>query len=241
MICDGLNARLTSVAEFVRQDAIFADIGTDHAYLPLFLLGCGRIRHAFCSDVNEGPLERARANAKEAGLDGKVTFTLADGASALANLGITDYAICGMGGELIADIIERAPHLRDGGVNLLLQPMSRIGHLRRYLAGAGFATLAESYSTDAGKHYAALLVRYDGEVREMSEEDAELGCPECETLGLIHKVSYLKEKIRAYTRAAEGKRLGGESAEREIKLIAAARARLDGICALLTTAEEETQ
>ena len=101
MICDGLNARLSSVAEFVRQDAIFADIGTDHAYLPLFLLGCGRIGQAYCSDVNAGPLERARINAAEAGLSDKITFTLADGAAALAGLGITDYAICGMGGECI--------------------------------------------------------------------------------------------------------------------------------------------
>ena len=233
MICDGLNARLSSVAEFVRQDAIFADIGTDHAYLPLFLLGCGRIGQAYCSDVNAGPLERARVNAAEAGLSDKITFTLADGAAALAGLGITDYAICGMGGELIADIIERAPHLRDGDVNLMLQPMTRAGHLRRYLASAGFATLAESYSTDAGKHYVALLVRYDGVAREIGDVDAELGHEECETLGLIHKVKYLNEKIRAYTRAAEGKRLGGESAEREMTLISAARARLDRLAALL--------
>ena len=237
---NAIGARLLSAAEFVRQGAYLADVGTDHAYLPLFLLGCGRIRHAFCSDVNAGPLERARANACDRGLADRITFTLADGAAALAGHGITDYAICGMGGELIADIIERAPHLRDGGVNLLLQPMTRAGHLRRYLANAGFATLAESYSTDAGKHYVAILAHYDGVAREISDADSELGCEGCETLGLIHKVAYLKEKIRAYTRAAEGKRLGGESAEREMMLISAAEERLKGIGTLLVSAEEET-
>ena len=102
-----ISPRLLSAADFVRQDAILADIGTDHAYLPLFLLSEGRIKKAFCSDVNEGPLASARANADAAGLLDRVEFTLADGADALSGRGITDYAICGMGGELISDIVSR--------------------------------------------------------------------------------------------------------------------------------------
>ncbi|MBR4835801.1 MAG: SAM-dependent methyltransferase, partial [Clostridia bacterium] len=119
------NARLASAAELVRQNAIFADIGTDHAYLPLFLLESGRISFAYCSDINEGPLASARKNAEERGMVDKMDFILTDGATVLRDREITDYAICGMGGELIADIIHRAPHLYDGGVNLILQPMSR--------------------------------------------------------------------------------------------------------------------
>ena len=104
------NARLASAAELVRQNAIFADIGTDHAYLPLFLLESGRINFAYCSDINEGPLASARKNAEERGMVDKMDFILTDGATVLRDRGITDYAICGMGGELIADIIHRAPN-----------------------------------------------------------------------------------------------------------------------------------
>ena len=63
-----INARLLSAAELVRQGAVFADIGTDHAYLPLFLLECGKIPRAICADINEGPLNSARENAKAQGL-----------------------------------------------------------------------------------------------------------------------------------------------------------------------------
>ena len=62
----GIDARLASLAELVRQDAVFADVGTDHAYLPLFLLSEGRISRAACSDINALPLEKARENAESA-------------------------------------------------------------------------------------------------------------------------------------------------------------------------------
>ena len=122
-----LNARLLSVAELTRQDAILADIGTDHAYLPLFLLDSGKIKFAYCCDINEGPLASARKNAEERARLGETDFILTNGATVLSGKGITDYAICGMGGELIADIIERAPHLKDVGLNLILQPMTKQG------------------------------------------------------------------------------------------------------------------
>ncbi|MBQ7387718.1 MAG: SAM-dependent methyltransferase [Clostridia bacterium] len=233
MICDGLDKRLLSVAELVRQGAVFADIGTDHAYLPLFLLKAGRISRAFCSDINKGPLESARRNTADAGFTDSVSFMLTDGAAALAGNGITDYAICGMGGELIADIIDRAPQLKTQGVNLILQPMTKQEHLRAYLASHGFKILCESYSEDSGKYYVAMLATYTGECAELSELDAALPARSTEILGLIYEIKYLKTKIKAYTRAAEGKRLGGEPYAREDKLIESASARLRYIESLL--------
>lgn len=233
MICDALSKRLCSVAELVRQDAIFADIGTDHAYLPVFLLNEGRIGYAYCSDINEGPLNSARTNVADAGFSDKVTFTLADGADALCGLGITDYAICGMGGELIADIIDRAQHLKSKEVNLILQPMTKQAHLRSYLASHGFEILTESYSEDAGKYYVTFLATFSGERRDIDECEAELGSSGVETIGLLYKVNYLRTKIRAYRRAASGKMLGGESAPPELKLIEAAEAEIKRIESLL--------
>ena len=141
MINATLDKRLLSCADFVRAGAVFADIGTDHGYLPLFLLKEGRIKRAYLSDVNRGPLSSAERNAKAEGLYDKCEFILADGASALCDKGITDYAICGMGGELISRIIEDAPHLFTEGTRLILQPMTKQEYVRRFLSEHGFSVV----------------------------------------------------------------------------------------------------
>ena len=190
-----ISPRLLSAADFVRQDAFLADIGTDHAYLPLFLLSEGRIKKAFCSDVNEGPLASARANAEAAGLLDRVEFTLADGADALGGKDITDYAICGMGGELIADIISRAPEMKDPSVRLILQPMTRRGALVKFLTQNGFEVIGEAYSRDAGKFYVTLLVAFSGECRKTDELEAEFGRSATPCKNIAAKIGYLKASL----------------------------------------------
>ena len=219
--------RLLSASRFVRQGAYFADIGTDHAYLPVFLLLEGKISRAVCSDINAGPLEVAKKNAEEYGVSGKVDFVLTDGAGALSGRGITDYAICGMGGELIADIIERAPQLRDVGVRLILQPMSREGILRRYLAESGFSIIGESYSYDGGKYYISMAVEYTGEKRVISDCCAEFG-DIYKALPSEEAEGYLKKKISALEKTSRGKMLGGEDNSYEEALISEAKERLRG-------------
>ena len=215
-----LNPRLSVVAEFVRQGAKFADIGTDHAYLPLSLLADGKISEAVCSDINEGPLDSARRNAAERGFSDKCEFVLTDGASALAGKGITDYAICGMGGELIADIISRAPHLKDESLSLVLQPMSRQSALRKYLASDGFSIVAEGYSCDAGRYYVCMLVKYTGRIRYIDDVEAELGAENIDIVNKDMQISYLEIKKASLTRSAEGKRAGGYDAEGDEALVA---------------------
>ena len=218
MSVGAINARLLSAAELVRQGAVFADIGTDHAYLPLFLLDKGKIERAVCADINVGPLNSAKANAHDAGLSEKIEFVLCDGAADLCGRGITDYAICGMGGELIAAIIERAPHLKDGKINLILQPMSRQGVLRKFLTSGGFEIKCESYSSDGGKYYVTLLANYTGNVTELDDVEAELGIKTAKYVNKYAQICYLKAKLAAFLKQRDGKKRGGESAEREVLL-----------------------
>ena len=224
-----LNARLLSAAGLVRQNATFADIGTDHAYLPLFLLDEGRIKYAYCCDINEGPLDSARRNAAERGREDNMTFVLTDGAAVLSGKGIDDYAICGMGGELIAEIIERAPHLRDTGVRLILQPMTKQEKLREYLFSSGFEIISESYSFDAGKYYVCILAEFTGKSREISTLESIVGCSDAAYLGTEYRLKYLDAKLKSCERALNGKREAGINTDEDRELVRSIKQYIDSL------------
>ena len=213
-----IDGRLLSVAGFVRQGAQFADIGTDHAYLPIYLLQGGVIKSAAASDVNEGPLESARANAREYCVIDRMSFHLADGLDALADCGITDIAIAGMGGELIADIVARAGFIRDKAIRLILQPMSKQAHLRRFLEAEGFSIIGESYSKSVGKYYLTICAEYSASRRDIDLLEAELGKKEFLSEITPEAQGYLNTKKKAYQKIANGRMAGGESADEELLL-----------------------
>ena len=223
-----LTPRLSCAAEFVRRGAVFADVGTDHAYLPIFLLEEGKISRAVCSDINEGPLLNAENNAREHGLSDKMEFILTDGAEALSGKGITDIALCGMGGELIADIIEKAPYLKNESLNLILQPMSKQAHLRRYLASRGFKISEEKYTTEGKHNYVTMLAKYVGAPYEISALEAEIGYPSYDFSENAARLSYVLERERALLKSLKGKELGGISDSGESELLLAIKRILKG-------------
>ena len=154
-----LDPRLEAAASFVRRGSVLADVGTDHAYLPVHLLTEGIARFALAADVNRGPLGRA---------DGLV------GAEPERD-GVTDIAVCGMGGELIARIVGASDYTKKPGVRLILQPMSSPAELRTFLAENGYRILDERLAESAGKIYACLLAEYDGEARAFTPAELLLG------------------------------------------------------------------
>ena len=156
-----LDARLAVAAALGRRGARFADVGTDHAYLPLYLLDAGVITSAVAADIAEGPLASARANVVEAGREGEITLLLANGLSGMEGLGLTDIAICGMGGELIVRILSDAPWTKDPSVRLILQPMTHPEALRRFLLSEGYSIVDETLVKEE-KIYQILCVEYSG-------------------------------------------------------------------------------
>ena len=212
-----IDARLLSAAHFVRQGAVFADIGTDHGYLPIFLLESGRISRAVCSDINAGPLDSAKRNALEHSLTDKIDFILTDGAQGLDVYGATDIAVCGMGGELIGRIISSAPFLKKTGLRLILQPMSRQELLRRCLYSEGFEIIGERYSYADGKYYLCICAEYVGTRAEIPDTLATLGIVPDADLSVYE--GYLRTKRQALLKAMEGKRLGKEDFQSEENLI----------------------
>lgn len=152
-----LSPRLAAIAAQVPKGAVLADIGTDHAYLPVSLLLDGTISSAFASDVNQGPLDRGRETARQAGVEEKIEFRLADGLDGLDKTKPDVVVLAGMGGELIARILSQVPWTRE--VLLLLQPMTAQPELRRWLTGSGYRIEKETLVREGDKLYVILTVR----------------------------------------------------------------------------------
>lgn len=214
-----------SAVKYVRRGAVFADIGTDHAYLPIYLLKEGIIERAVLSDVNRGPLASAEENAREAGVLDRVELVLTDGAAALEGRGITDLAIFGMGGELIADIIERAPFLKNENIRLVLQPMTKQPLLCDYLAERGFGVEGECYTCDAGRFYRTLCVCFGADV-PLPEGFSEIGFSATPCEETKAKIGYLRSRLSSLERAVSGKLQSGRDAEDDIRAAELVRAEI---------------
>ncbi len=214
-----------SAVKYVRRGAFFADIGTDHAYLPIYLLKEGIIERAVLSDVNRGPLASAEENAREAGVLDRVELVLTDGAAALEGRGITDVAIFGMGGELIADIIERAPFLMNENIRLVLQPMTKQTLLCDYLAERGFGVEGECYTFDTGRFYRTLCVRF-GTNATLPEGFSEIGFSATPCEEIEAKIGYLGQRLASLERAVSGKLRGGCDAEDDVRAAELIRAEI---------------
>ena len=161
-----INDRLLTAVPFVRRGKRFADIGTDHAYLPIYLIDSGVITNAIAADINEGPLEKAQENICKYDLQDNIHTVLCDGLSKIEPDSVDDIAIFGMGGELIIKIIDEASWVKDVDKRLILQPMTHPEKLREYLAQNGFVILGETLSLDRGKIYQTICAQYDGYKRD---------------------------------------------------------------------------
>ncbi|HEX3026856.1 MAG TPA: class I SAM-dependent methyltransferase [Clostridia bacterium] len=160
--CPHLTPRLTLAADFVRPGARLADIGTDHAYLPVYLLKTGRITRALACDINRGPLGRALATVKKYGVSDRVELRLSDGLDRVAADEAEDIVIAGMGGELIRNIVAHCSWMKDSRRRLILQPMTSAGELREFLVSDGFSIVQEAVAREGNKLYVVICAEYTG-------------------------------------------------------------------------------
>lgn len=169
-----LGERLQTCAGMLRRGGRAADIGTDHARLPVWLIHNGVCDAVIAADVATAPLEKARRNIEKYGLSEKITTLLSDGLSAISPDDVDDIVIAGMGGELIASIINAAQWLRNERFRLVLQPMSRAAELRRSLFEQGFSILQERAVRDCGRIYTVICAQFTGKT-EYTELDVYAG------------------------------------------------------------------
>lgn len=143
-------------ASLVTPGFRLADVGTDHGYIPIALVQEGVIPQALAMDVNPGPLERAREHVREFGLESQIHTRLSDGVQALRPGEADTVLIAGMGGALTIRILEEGKVPLKTVKELILQPQSEIGQVRRYLEQAGYRIMKEDMVWEDGKYYTVM-------------------------------------------------------------------------------------
>ncbi|MDO4710968.1 MAG: class I SAM-dependent methyltransferase [Peptostreptococcaceae bacterium] len=150
-----MDNRLRKIAEVIGKTEKIIDVGTDHGHLPVFLVRSEQVRYAIVSDVSKGSLRKAEILIKEKGLDERIEARLGSGLEVIDTEDRVDLAIiAGMGGNLIAAILEKSRHLIfESHMRLVLQPMQNPEALRRYLLQNGFCIDAGSLAEEDGRIY----------------------------------------------------------------------------------------
>lgn len=179
-----LTPRLAAVADTVKKCDCFLDVGTDHAYLPAYIVENKISNRAIASDINPNPLKNAKKTLEEYGMDGKIELRLSAGFENIAPREAQEIAVCGMGGIMIADMISSTEWLRDKNIHLVLQPMTHFEDVRRALFDNGFEIYRERTVCEDSRVYLVLSVGYSGEIRRHEPYEYYVGSlpeSECET------------------------------------------------------------
>lgn len=155
-----ISKRLACCAAQVPEGARVADIGCDHGYLSISLLQSGRAAFVHACDLREKPLQRARENAARFGVRENLRLSCADGLRAVAPDEIDTVVCAGMGGDLIVQIIEGAPWLKNAAYTLILQPQSSGQDVRRRLSELGYGIERETLVRDGGFLYYIMTARF---------------------------------------------------------------------------------
>lgn len=176
MDADHLSVRLATVADYVPMGSRLADIGTDHAYLPVNLAKRGKIVGGVAGEVVKGPFENAQHEIEKEGLTSRITARLANGLQAIeADDHIDTVAIAGMGGTLIVQILTQ-DFDRLAGVNrLVLQPNVGEKNVRQFLMTHGFQLVTEQIVTEDGHDYEILVADRADNPQQYSAEDLRFG------------------------------------------------------------------
>ena len=138
-----LSKRLNTIASFVTEGCCAADIGTDHGYIPIYLVRQGICPRAFAMDINAGPLERAKQHIAEMGAADRISCLLSDGLDQLPEKDVDSVIIAGMGGDLIVKILDQDQDKLKEVRELIVSPQSHPERVRRWLHDHNFRILEE--------------------------------------------------------------------------------------------------
>lgn len=160
-----LSHRLTALLEYIPDGSVFADIGSDHAYLPCYAVRSGKARAAIAGEVAEGPLHSAKKQVERQGLQEKISVRKGDGLEVISPAEVECITIAGMGGTLIKKILTEGREKLRGVKRLILQPNVNAECVRGWLLENGWQLVAEQILEEDGQIY-EILVAEPGEPLE---------------------------------------------------------------------------
>ncbi|HGM1477756.1 TPA: tRNA (adenine(22)-N(1))-methyltransferase TrmK [Clostridioides difficile] len=213
-----LTDRLLKIASLVSDGKKIADIGTDHGYIPVYLLKEGKVPFAVLADVNKGPLDNAHKEVIQNNLLDKVDLRLGSGIEILEIGEVEEVIIAGMGGILISELLEAKKEVAHNVEKLILQPMQVQEELRYYLLNNGYEILEEVLVREDFRIYEIIVAKYTGKNTIIEDEIYyEVGIKLLENKDSLFN-DFIEKKIKTYSSIVnklEGK--NGEAIDKKRK------------------------
>lgn len=187
-----ITERLKKCGSMVEKGSKIADVGTDHAYLPIYLIKENKATHTIACDLREGPLENAKKNIKKFGLEEKIETRLSNGLENIKENEADEVIIAGMGGILISEILENCKWENKINKKFILQPMNHEKDLRVYLAKNGYKTENEEAVNCMGKSYVVIKTNFTGKAYNLTDLEKYIGNLKAEN---EPSVCYIKKQL----------------------------------------------
>lgn len=204
-----LSERLRLVSGFVRDGAFLCDVGTDHAYLPSYLVKEGRIIGAIAADLREGPLKNAEKTIKEYNVEKYIQLRLSDGLDEIQANEVTDIVLAGMGGDLICDILSRAEWLKNSDKRIIAQPQTHAEKVRAFFINNGFEILEEAATKEDNRLYICMCAECTDKKRNYPFEYEYYGeLVKCES---EYANEYLSHQRERFLKRANGLSKSGQN------------------------------
>ena len=199
-----LSKRLQKIADFVPKDSAVCDIGTDHGYIPVYLVKENISSKVIGTDISKGSLDKIIDLVEKEKLQDLIDIRLGDGLYILSPNEVNTLIIAGMGGILISEILENSKEVSKTIENFILQPMVGVEELRRYLIGNNFKIIDEELVFEDGKYYEIIFAKEGHQVidKEIYFEISEILIKEKHPL-LKSYIEHKKDKIKSIMRDIE--------------------------------------
>jgi tRNA (adenine22-N1)-methyltransferase len=194
-----LSIRLKRIASMVEECDSVIDVGTDHGYVPIYLVKNGVIKSAIASDINRGPVEKAKNNVLSNGVSTQINCRLGSGLATVIKGEVQVAIIAGMGGNLIRDILEADLEVVKQFKYMILQPVQNAEVLREYLYSTGYDILDEEICKDDGKYYEIIKTKYNNEPVEVDNIYYEISKILLDKKSAVMK-SFIEYKLLKYSK-----------------------------------------